>query len=197
MKIEDLKELHNITHLDNIESIMSKGIYCYNKMKTSSHKTVADIKVQELRENKVLPNGRPLHDYANLYLNARNKMMYKIKEMHTEMCILRLNVQVLELPEVVIADRNASSGYARFYQSPIGLERIDESLVFSRSWIHPDDMYQEMAHGSITCSEVLVPDNVLPEYIIGAIVSCTQAKTTMLEFMKDQVIIQNPDMFFQ
>lgn len=197
MKREDLKEIHNITHLDNIESIMSKGIYCHNKMKTSPHKSIADIKVQELRAKKVLPNGRPLHDYANLYLNGRNKMMYVLKANHSDMCILRVSTQVLNLPNVVITDRNASSDYVRFYDSPIGLVNIDEKLVFAHSWYYPEDGFQTYIHGSIICSEVLVPDNVLPRYIIGAIVSCTQARTTMLEFMKDQDIIQNPDMFFQ
>ena len=49
----------------------------------------------------------------------------------------------------------------------------------------------------IVCSEVLVPDKVLPEYIIGAIVSNTKVKTIMLNFMEDEDIIQDSKMFFQ
>ena len=176
---------------------MSKGILCHNKMKASPHTSIADIEVQKKRAKKVLPNGKQLHDYANLYLNGRNSMMYVSRAKHSDMCVLRLSTEILDLPNVVITDKNASSDYVRFYDSPRGLEKINEKLVFAQSWYYPGDAFETYKHGSIVCSEVLVPDKVLPEYIIGAIVSNTKVKTIMLNFMEDEDIIQDSKMFFQ
>ena len=124
-------------------------------------------------------------------------MMYVSRAKHSDMCVLRLSTEILDLPNVVITDKNASSDYVRFYDSPRGLENINEKLVFAKSWFYLGDAFETYKHGSIVCSEVLVPDKVLPEYIIGAIVSNTKVKTIMLNFMEDEDIIQDSKMFFQ
>lgn len=102
-------------------------------------------------------------------------MLYKVTSQHTHLCILKVNTDVLDLPGVVVVDRNASSNYARFAPSPSGLQNVNSALVFAEYWTHPDPI-AEWRHGSIMCAEVLVPDRVDPSFIMGAYVSCSDSK---------------------
>lgn len=115
MKRSDVKALYNIRHIENLPSIIQKGILSYNKAQKLNHKVIHDLTVQERRENKQIQGGRKLHDYANLYFNPRNAMMYKRKDLHKEICIQIIDPKVLNTTNVIISDINASSHYARFY----------------------------------------------------------------------------------
>ena len=67
--------------------------------------------VQNRRECKKVPNHRPLHDYANLYFDARNPMLYYLLSQRgvDELCVLCIDKKVLDLPETVVTDRNAAA----------------------------------------------------------------------------------------
>lgn len=82
-------------------------------------------------------------------------------------CLLRVDLNVLDLPGVVIADCNAASDYVRFFGPATGLQEIDHDEVFSGSWDHLD-YYRKTRHRSRMCAEVLVPDRVEPSLILGA-----------------------------
>jgi hypothetical protein len=176
MKAEDVRELHYITPIENLPSILEKGILSHKLASKIPHFSVALDVIQERRQNKIIPRGRPLHDYVNLYFDARNPMLYRRLDQHAEICILRVNPSVMELPGVVIADHNASSGYARFFPHPDGLKYIDKDTVYAEYWTHPDNPIAEMEHKSKKCAEVLVPDVVRPDYLLGAWVSCLEAE---------------------
>lgn len=77
MTRDEVKELHYITHVDNVASIMRHGILPHNRAKGLPHKSVALEEVQQ-RRRKQVPNARLLHDYVNLYFNARNPMMFRV-----------------------------------------------------------------------------------------------------------------------
>jgi len=127
-------------------------------------------------------------------------MMYKRKDSHNELSVLRVNKDTLKLPKVVITDGNASSGYARFYPADEGLRIIDKDLVFARVW-HHDDPIEKFRHASIKCAEVLVPDKVPRDFIVGAYVSCEESKIKLCDIIKeiqpDFSITVSPDLFFQ
>ena len=108
-------------------------------------------------------------------------MMYRRKEMHRDLAVLRVSTDVLDLPGAVIADRNAASNIVRFAPSPGGLSRLDYGKIFATYWTHPDDPIEEMEHKSIKCAEVLVPDRVDPVHITGAYVSCEESRRRIVE----------------
>ena len=60
-------------------------------------------------------------------------MMYVSRAKHSDMCVLRLSTEILDLPNVVITDKNASSDYVRFYDSPRVLVNINLKFFFSFS----------------------------------------------------------------
>ncbi len=199
MRRDELDELHFISPVDNVASVLQHGILCHNHAARVTHRSVAMPEIQERRKKVKIPGGDWLHEYANLYINARNKMLFKLKAQigDERLCVLRITTDVLDLPDVVIADCNASSDHVRFSASPDGLRHIDSSEIFARYWTHPDNPFEEMRHGSVMCAEVLVPHRVDPRYIIGAYVSCEQALGVVRESAPGLEVSINRNLFFR
>jgi hypothetical protein len=200
MTFDELEELHYITPLVNVKSIVHRGIFSHQKAEKIVHESVAMNEIQERRKKVVVPGGRPLHQYVNLYFHARNPMMYKRKDLHQELAIIRISKDVLNMSKVVIADGNASSDYVLFTSAPDGLRFINKSLVYAKYWNH-DDPIEKFRHASIKCAEVLVPDKIPTDFILGAYVSCEESKIKLYDIIKeidsDFLIDVNQDLFFQ
>jgi hypothetical protein len=193
----ELTELHFIAPLDNLPSILEHGILSHNQMVQRQHVSVALQAVQDLRAAKMVPGGRRLHDYANLYLCARNPMMYLRRVQHEQLCVLSLAPAVLDLAGTVITDQNAASNYVRFAASPEGLVHVDRALTFARSWTHPDDQIAEWRHKAAKCSEVLVPDAVHPDHIRTVYVSGEAGRQRALALQHAKPVQIYADLFFQ
>lgn len=198
MNRDDLTELHYITAIENLPSILKRGLLSHQRVSKILHRSVAMEEIQERRERKIIVStGRFLHEYVNLYFHARNPMMYKRKHLHHELCVIRISTGVLDMPGAVIADQNASSGYVRFHPSPAGLAYLDTAMVFAEDWRHPGNPAAYWNHKAVKCAEVLVPDSVGAEYIIGACVSCEQSGRTLARLAPTLALTMNGHLFFQ
>jgi hypothetical protein len=123
----EITEFHNIMPINNISSVLRFGILSHNRAANIQHESIASPFVQE-RRNKKIPNGSFLHDYANLYFHARNPMMFSIKS-RSEICVLRVSENVLNMPKTILSDRNAASDYARYY-STTEISQLDFDLIY-------------------------------------------------------------------
>lgn len=197
MNRDDLSELHYITPIANLTSIMRHGILSNRRVANLQHESVAKAEVQDLRAKVRVPGGRELHEYANLYFCARNPMLYKRQSVHQSLCVLRIKTSVLDLPGVVITDQNAASDHRRFSPSPDGLSLIDREMVFAEYWTHPADQIAEWRHKSIKCAEVLVPDSVDPTYISGAYVSNAGSAEALAQQAPGLQVTINAHLFFR
>lgn len=197
MRREELDELHYITPIANAGSIQHHGILSHRRASRLQHDSVAMPEIQDRRKNVVVPGGRRLHEYVNLYICARNPMLYKRRGQHSVLAVLRISTDVLDLPGAVVTDGNASSDYTRFSEPRRGLERIDRSLVFAKYWTHPGDEIAEWRHKSAKCAEVLIPECVLPNYIVGAYVSTPQARDELSKAAPGIDVTLNASLFFQ
>lgn len=196
MTRNDIKELHYITPIENIGSVLRHGILSHNQAKKFNTKSVALEEVQKRRQPKRVPGGRPLHNYANLYFHARNPMMFKRKDLHMELCIVRINPKILDTPGVIVTDMNAAKDFARFMDVDQGLKTLDADMVFAEDWRHPGDPSLYYRHRGIKCAEVLVPDKVPPTYIRGVYVSCQQSKQEVLALAPGLAVSVDPHLFF-
>jgi ssDNA thymidine ADP-ribosyltransferase, DarT len=159
MERDRLKELHCIMPIVNVASVMQHGILSHRRAQAVAHDSVADPAIQARRAAVRVPGGRPLHEYANLYFDARNPMMYRRKERHEELAVLSISTVVLDLTGVVVTDRNASvdEDFVRFEPAPDGLAIVDEALTFAHYWTH-EDYYEQIRRKQAKQAEVLVPD---------------------------------------
>jgi len=188
-------ELHNIMPIANIPSVLTHGILSHAKAAKLAHHSVAMEEIQDRRDHIQVPGGLRLHQYANLYFHARNPMLFKRKCQAATLCVLCISTTILQLPGVVLADQNASSNYVRFL-SPAQMNLIDFNSVFAEDWRHPHDQIAYWRHKAIKCAEVLVPQRIGPEYIVGAYVTNGAGIASLrAEGFSGKVTI-NPHLFF-
>lgn len=197
MRRDELEELHYITPIENVGSILEHGILSHELASALPHHSVAMQEIQEIRSKVVVPGGRPLHRYVNLYFCARNPMMSKRRSEHESICVLRVSTEVIDLPGVVITDQNAASHYARFGAAPTALSMVNRDLVFAEFWKHPDDQIMEWRHASIKCAEVLIPDRIDSAYVFGAYVSGDVSRAALEAVAPSLIVTMTSHMFFR
>ena len=197
MRRDELAELHYITPIANVPSILSHGILCHRRASKILHDSVAKPGVQSRRAVKVVPGGGPLHNYANLYINARNPMMYRRREMHADLTVLRVSPEVFDLEGVIVTDMNAARRIARFRPPESGLAVLDRELIFADDWRHPGDRLAYERHQGIMCAEVLVPNRVDPTFLMGAYVSCDESMAIFKGLGLERTSTVNPHLFFR
>ncbi len=172
-------ELHNIMPISNIPSVLAHGILSHEQAAALPHSDVSMADVQDRRDNVQVPGGLRLHQYANLYFDARNPMMFKRKAQAELLCVLSVSIEVMNLPKVVITDQNAASKYVAFWP-PSFLRYLDFDLIYADDWRHPDDQIAYWRHKSAKCAEVLVPNGIPVDFIRKAYVVSETAKANLL-----------------
>lgn len=190
-----------ITRIENLPSILERGILSFNRCRGNrvKHESFALPTIQDKRERKSVPNGRPLHDYACLYLHARNPAMFLLSKMDPHfgrLCVLVLDAaSILEIPDVVISDMNAASKFAHFYGGH-EIDRLDFNRIYARYWTHADQQ-DEWLHKYQKCAEVLVPDGVSPTHFIGIFVQDEDSNQEILANGCQLKTKVNPELFFR
>jgi hypothetical protein len=193
----EVAELHFITHLDNLASILQRGILCHEEAAKIEHVSVAMQEVQDIRAGVRVPGGQLLHHYTNLYFNARNTMMYVRHGSHESLGVISVRHEALDLPDVVVTDCNAAStGFAEFGTRDEMLPKLSHDEIFAESWNHAD-YYEKRRHKARMCAEVLVPRALDPSFIRGVYVSCDATLAAMAATHSDAKFKVEAYMFFQ
>ena len=200
MERADLTELHYICHVDNVPSILANGILSHRRAQRHQPTPIANEDVQALRAGKTVPRGQPLHDYVNLYLNARNPMLYRVTDGGQnvdDLCVLSVSPQVLDLDDVVLADGNAASGATAFRPAPQGLSAIKQKRVFAQYWTHRSDPVAEAEHKRVMCAEILVPSSVEAAMITGVYVASDEIAASIPSNVANVRAITKEYLFFR
>ena len=191
-----VKELHYITSSANLVSIATHGLLSHKRAQHVPHVSVANLKVQNRRAPKILPNQRSLHEYVNLYFDARNPMMYSLMADGAEdLVIVRVSSDVLDFPGTILTDGNGASDSTKFL-AVHGLEKLDESKVYAVSW-NAADPFQKIELKRLRCAEVLVPDMVAPDYLNGCYVPQQVQRAVCAEQVPDWTVEVWPRVFFR
>lgn len=189
-------ELHCIMPIANLASVLANGILSYERTARLQHASVAMQPVQERRDQKRVPQGLRLHQYANLYFHARNPMLFKRLAEASSLCVLRVSLDALAVPGTVITDSNAASNYVRFLHPSQGaLINFDD--VLAENWTHPGDPIRYFQHKSRKCAEVLVPHRIPQELLTGAYVIDAAARNRLSAHAPNIPVIIDPVLFFQ
>lgn len=162
--------LYSLMPIENIPSVMEHGILSHELAKKYNHESIALETVQERREKKVTNTGRPLHSYANVYFDAHNPMLSRVRDKNNEICILAVDPEILNINGVIVTDCNAAASITQFVEPERMEEVLDFGIIYKRYWTDPNEFIQDR-NKLIKCAEVLVPDLIPPEYIIGAVVA--------------------------
>lgn len=175
---------------------MEHGILSYERAAKLAHHSVAMQEIQDKRDQKQVPGGLKLHQYANLYFHARNPMLFKRKDEAADLCVLRVSIAVCDLQGVVLADCNASSDYVRFLH-PSQWNLLDFDDIYAMDWRHPGDPPAYYRHRSRKCAEVLAPHRVEPGRLLGAYVVDQAVAQRLADVGFTLPIVVDPVLFFR
>ena len=203
MDIADIKELYFIMPIENLDSILEHGLLSHNRIKQLKlkHRSIANGVIQDRRKDKPVPGGKyKLHDFVNLYFNPRNAMMFKRKDMHADVCVLGVDADLLDDKNTIVTDGNGSSNYTIFYRASLGVQHLDKSLVFTRSW-YDEDYFAMLRKRRAVCSEILVLNNIPAGKIKQVYVSCKENVEKTKDILHNRGVSLpvkvNGKMFFQ
>ncbi|PFG54326.1 uncharacterized protein DUF4433 [Marinobacter sp. LV10R520-4] len=160
-KHRGVSSLWHMTHERNVPSIMRNGILPHTSptLQAFNHVDISDPDVQRWRTRPDPHYGRKLHDYVPLYINPRNPMLYRRKEMQKEICLIEISLEALDGGNLLVTDGNAASYRTQFYIVPAALQYLPWDVLNSNFWTDFEDGKRK------ACSEVLVPNIVAPKHI--------------------------------
>jgi hypothetical protein len=197
MERDEVRELHFITSIANLDSILRGGILSHDGASRIDHRSVASEDVQDRRRGKCVPNGHRLHNYANLYFHARNPMMYYlVRHGCDDLVVVRVSDAVLDLPNTVLTDGNAAAAGTRFYPSPDGLAYLDSKLIFAK-YGTDENYWPDQEKKRVRNAEVLVPDLISSTYIEGCYVDTPGKRSYCDELDNLPAVAVRRGIFFQ
>jgi len=191
-----IAELYYIAHVNNLPSIIEKGILSHDTMlKQGINPTpISDEEIVQRRKEKTTPDGKSLWMYANLYFQPKNPMLYRVAHNSgvEDLAVLSVRREILDLPGVFMTDGNAASDNSQM--NPVSPSRLGiiANQIETIWWDAVDGKRKSMA-------ECLVPDIVPPGYLESVYVANHAVADKVKEIVGESAlpVIPQPAMFFQ
>jgi hypothetical protein len=179
--------VYHLTHIDNVTGILRHGLLTHNN--PYQENDISDLKINATRQH--------IHDYAPLFFNPRNAMLYRVQKEHgNKIVILEFNADFMTKQKIKITNGNAASRDTEYFDSMDILEQFNWNLVFSQSWNgYPSHVKQAML------SEVLVYKHLDIRYLqqINCLDKLTQIKLqrTLIQTRKTTInTVVDTSLFF-
>jgi hypothetical protein len=156
MKYAEIKYLYHMTHIKNLASILKYGILAHNNSYKKFDISLKDVNDKRTKKEPIF--NRSIHEYAPLYFNPRNAMLYYNKDIQNDIVILGIDKRVLLSADTIFADGNAVSNSTNFYQGIKNLKYLKKEHIFT-NW------YGDAELKRTTMAEVLVYSKISSEFI--------------------------------
>jgi O-acetyl-ADP-ribose deacetylase (regulator of RNase III) len=198
-KKAEISSLFYITHVENLPSILKHGILSHSQVEAKKvpYKPIYDAGIVNNRKAKCTPAGKSLWDYANVYLQPRNPMMYRVvhEVSRKNLAVVAVRPDVLNGASVLLTDGNAASGPTSFYAVADGLKVIQNqwSVIQAEYWRADNGSKRQIM------AECLVPDMIQAEHILSVYVADAETKNRADELLGHSRVhvVPEPHMFFQ
>ncbi|OYD90555.1 Appr-1-p processing protein [Nostoc sp. 'Peltigera membranacea cyanobiont' 210A] len=199
MRKPDIKSLYYITHIENLPSILQRGILSHKKVEELgvSYTPIYDSGIVSKRKDKFTPAKSSLWEYANLYFQPRNPMMYRVvhEKDKRDIAVIGVKPDVLAAAGGLITDGNAANDPTQFFAIKEGREILQKQwkIIQNEWWNDLDGSKRKIM------AECLVPKQISPELVHSIFVADYKAKErveTIIGSAKIPVVPEQ-NMFFQ
>ena len=199
------ESLYYITHIDNLSSILKRGILSPKSIEAEKRQGMSMFTKETDKKDNIKSNSKTVPEiceknllhYANLFFQPRNPMLYRaIFDRGAEkFAVLEVDSTILVEPRVVITDGNATNETTQFYlpSEKTKIPRQQWAIIKNEWWKECDGSKRKIM------AECLVPDRVRPEYIRSVIV-VDDKTTNKVRGLVDNLqlpVIPQPHIFFQ
>lgn len=198
-KLGNIKSLYYITHVNNIPSILQHGILSHALVEERKvpFTPIYDTGIVTNRRTKSTPAGDSLWDFANLYFQPRNPMLYRVinEKNKNDIVIIAVRPDVMNIQDVLVTTGNAASNPTEILSAKEGLKAVTQmwEVIYNEWWKEEDGSKRKIM------AECLVPDLVMPDYIQTVYVAghAVAEKVKALVPQSNIPIVPEPHMFFQ
>lgn len=199
MKKPNIKSLYYITHIENLPSILSRGILSHKKVEELKvlYTPIYDTSIISRRRDKPTSNRNSLWEYANLYFQPRNPMMYRVvhEKDRRNIAVVGVKPGVLQASGGLITDGNAANDPTQFFSINEGLDVLQQQwkIIQNDWWNDLDGSKRKIM------AECLIPEQINPELIHSIFVTdhITKERVEKIIGSVSVSVIPEPHMFFQ
>lgn len=202
MPAQPVKSLYYISHIGNLTSILEHGILSHQQVEARGLRFEA-VYNPEIVANRALrstPEGKSLWEYANVYFQPRNPMLYKVvSEVDKQnVVILGIKPQILEMKGAYISLGNAAVPLSPILSSREGLKAIQREFwpILNSDWWKTEDGTKRKI-----MAECLVPKSIPPDFIHTIYVATPNVAAQIQPFINalpfPLAVVIEPHMFFQ
>jgi hypothetical protein len=158
--------LYHLTHIHNLPGIAKRGLLCRKRIQAQGLRYIdlSDPRCQARRTRKYVEGtALNLQDYVPLFLNPRNRMLYRLqrtleeRNQRGQLAILEISFNPAIWSTSLIADGIASSASTQLFRATDFrvVEAIDWQGIKDKSWTKAST-----EEGRKTMAEVLVHDSL-------------------------------------
>ncbi|MEH2467533.1 DarT ssDNA thymidine ADP-ribosyltransferase family protein [Nostoc sp.] len=199
MRKPDIKSLYYITHIENLPSILQRGILSHKAVEELdvSYTPIYDSGIVSKRKDKSTPARSSLWEYANLYFQPRNPMMYRVvhEKDKRDIAVIGVKPDVLAAVGGLITDGNAANEPTQFFAIKEGIEILQKQwkIIQNEWWNELDGSKRKIM------AECLVSEQISPELVHSVFVADYKAKERVETIIGSAKIpvVPEPNMFFQ
>lgn len=184
-----IEYIYHMTHVDNLSSILKSGLYSHaNNLQKID---ISDCDVNSRRSRLEPIFTKSIHSYVPFYFNPKNAMLYVRRNIQNNIVILKIKKDLLLENKVLFTDGNASCVNTNFFDNLENLDKLNWQCINDNNWCNYVDGRR------IKMSEVLVPDYVSVDSIVGIICNNTQIKSEIEKLQPDiEIYLDNKNKFY-
>ena len=179
--------LYHMTHKSNLSSILKYGLLSHNDAHNRNLTTI-DISENTVndRRRRIEPIfNKSIHEYAPLYFNPKNPMLFKRKNIQNDIVILAYEANLLLKENTIFTDGNAASDSTNFYNNFDCLSKLSWECINDAWW----NTYQDGKRKK--CAEVLILNKIEIDSI-SKIITFDESTKNFVNSIKREVSINNP-----
>jgi ssDNA thymidine ADP-ribosyltransferase, DarT len=159
---KNIDSLYYITHINNLASILQRGILSHAIVEKENipSQAVYDNQIVVNRSAIATPNGKSLWEYANFYFQPRNPMLYRVLRENPDNGIVVISIKpsILNIDGAFITTGNAASNMTEIV--PASRSKDKEFMSKIKGNIDIEWWKEEDGSKRKIMAECLVPESV-------------------------------------
>lgn len=197
-----VKSLYYITHIDNLASILRHGIPSHRQVDAQNivFTPIYNAEIVAHRAQRQTPDNKSLWEYANVYFQPRNPMLYKVlsETDKKNVVILGVKPQVLETKGAFIALGNAAHSLSPIVDIKNGLKAIQGEYwpVLHSDWWKIEDGTKRKIMAECLVPNAISPNEIHSVYVINSSVA-EHVRGILADIARPVEVFVEPHMFFQ
>jgi O-acetyl-ADP-ribose deacetylase (regulator of RNase III) len=194
-----IKELYYITHIDNVPSILEHGIFSHSRIGRDkiNFTPVYNEEIVSKRSCKSTPDGKSLWDFANLYFQARNPMLYKVihDKSLNDIVVFGVRKNVMDTRGSFVTDGNAANLPTKFVPGSQA-NKLWKEIVSNTQvewWSEENGSKRKIM------AECLIPETIAPMYIETIYVANSEVRDKVMRLVPNfdaHRVVPEANMFF-